>query len=238
MSDSWEDADSEAVIDEQAVDDQSQEQVPETPETQEEVWTKAAALDERAKRQALERELGEANQRLARLEGASEARNKPADSSVEDLIQYDDLAATIPKAVEATVNRILEGQTTKREEQRALRLNAKVRSSIEMAREDFDDYDEVIKTWDTQATKDHALVERMYASPDPAKYAYRWAKRQGNGDALKKANERIAELEAEAAGKPLPKQRASVATGTGRSAKPGKQGLDPGGVLDDALEGR
>jgi len=87
-----------------------------------------------------------------------------------------------------------------------------------------EDFEEIAKVWDTRVKEDPSLVNKMKRAPDPAEFAYRFAKRHqkslSNNSELEKARARIAELEAQVSGEPPPKQRLSV-NQIGKGAKKG-----------------
>jgi hypothetical protein len=255
MSDAeWTDADAGSVIDIDGGSEASPEagspdpegaQAPEGSEgASEEGWTKAKAVDETHKRQEIERENRELRERLARLEGMVQGRTPKEESREPDwesLIDYGDLGNSIPRAVKTLVDHALKGEMTKREKTRMERFAARVARSRETAMDRYDDFVEVLESagYDNQVARDPQLYAAVFEAPDPAEYAYRWAKRKmSGGSEVQKLKARIAELEAKAEGRPPPKQRTSLAATGGRGPKPGKTTYDPNSVLDDALDGR
>lgn len=208
---------------------------------QDEAWTKTAALDERKKRQDAEtRHVGEmraANERIARLEGANQERGNRTEKPEEEF-DWSDPEAAITSRVNALVTKALKNDATTRQTSRSERLGLKIAVSEEIAKEGHDDFEAVIPIWNAHVTQDPALKARMLASASPAEYAYNWAKRQGSSGELEKLRKENADLRAEKEGGDPPQQRPSNAGATGGGTKTGKKGLDPNGVLDDALDGR
>lgn len=114
--------------------------------------------------------------------------------------------------------------------------------SEEAAREKFDDYDKLIDTYFKPAANNHPeLIQGLYRAPDPAKYAYKQAKRlqreSEHGDDMDydKLKEKLrAEIMSELEGKKaeldgklkIPESLGAVSSS---GAASNKEGLPPGG---------
>jgi len=242
---------------------------PETePEPQEaeptETWTKTAVLDERKKRQEAEARLREMELQIARFQGAAQfsavppKKDEPPNFS--DLIDFADLPGSLPRAVEKIFEHHFSQRQTAAEKERETRWVRKRDLSIEVAKEDHADYDNVIQQWVraydaaatyAQRTGDASEVKKMddllrHAS-SPAEYAYRWSKKRmaesEKGTELEKLRKEIAalregrDLEAEDEDN-KPKPRPSVGTASGRGGKPFTKGKKAvGGSPLDGLDG-
>lgn len=122
---------------------------PPEPET----WTKQAVLDERRKRQELEKKLGELEARLTQppkpQQPKPEEQNKPDWwSSPEEAAQH-------------------------MQQQMHLQVfETKVAMSERLMRQQHQDYDEVSKVFAAKAQEDPRLLQQLMAHPFPAEFAY------------------------------------------------------------------
>lgn len=179
---------------------------------------RAALLDERRKRQELERE-------LAKLQGKLEAYSqtvKPPEAapqpSPEDMFYRDPVAFV---------------NTRVAQERLAI--------SEELVRQQHDDYDDVVKAFVEAAHKAPHLVAQMQVNPNPARYAYQTgkaylqARQYGSIDEMKtKIREELRAEVTEEVKRELAKQAASAvqpslasARGTGTTAAPQWRGPTP-----------
>ena len=117
------------------------------PEQEEESWTKAAVIDERRKRQELERKLEE-------YESRKPEQKRP------DVFEDADGAF---KYTEEQINQRIQG--------------VQMSLSVEMMRTVKEDYDEMETAFIELAKDNPALVQEMNKSPNPARFAYETAKK-------------------------------------------------------------
>lgn len=150
----------------------------ETPEAKQdgegpEAWTKAAVLDERRKRQELER-------KLAELE-AAKAEDKP---------QRPDVFAD-PDGAFGHVE-----QTLRQEMARQIH-STRLELSQEMMRTVYQDYDELESEFVDMAKDNPVLLQDLQQSANPAKFAYETAKKAREAAELKDVDKMRAKIEAE-----------------------------------------
>jgi len=122
------------------------------PPEEAETWTKAAVLDERKKRQALERQLEEMQRALSQ-------RTQPQQPEIDP---YDD-----PKGFVGQIEQKLAQETYK----------VRVEMSQEMMRQVKPDYDEKELIFVDLAKDDPTLWQKLQASPNPARFAYETAEK-------------------------------------------------------------
>lgn len=140
---------------------------PESPET----WTKAAVLDERRKRQALERQLEEMQARL----------NQPAQPQ-QEIDPFED-----PKSYFGQLEAKLKGETYK----------ARVELSQDMMRSLKPDYDELELEFVDLAKENPSLWGQLQSSPNPAKFAYETAEKARRLKSLENVDQLEARLRSE-----------------------------------------
>ena len=135
-----------------------------------ESWTKAAVLDERRKRQALE----------AELEKLRQGEQKPADEDKADWY------ADPEKAAQAMQQQL---------SQQA--FNTKLELSQDMMRGQFEDYDDLETEFVDLAKQDPRLIQEMQQAPNPARFAYETAKKAREYTAMKDVDSYKAKLKQE-----------------------------------------
>ena len=135
-----------------------------------ESWTKAAVLDERRKRQALEAEL----QQLKQGQQPAGETEKP------------DWYGDPEKAAQAMQQQL---------SQQA--FNTKLELSQDMMRGQHEDYDELETEFADLAKQDPRLVQEMLQAPNPARFAYDTAKKAREYTAMKDVDSYKAKLRQE-----------------------------------------
>lgn len=130
-------------------------------EPESENWTKAMALDERRKRQDVERKLEERERRLAELEALSSGGKKAAPDVFED---QDGFNNHIQSTIQSETLRI------------------KIEMSQELMREKYPEYDELELEFVDLAKNDSSLWAKMQSSAMPAKFVVETVK---NAEKLK-----------------------------------------------------
>lgn len=128
----------------------------------------AALMDERDKRQALER-------RLAELEGQQQEAPEPPDPDEDPKGAYDFMQFQLAQA----------------------RVEDRIALSREMMSMVKDDYADKEAAFMEAAEKDAALVRDMLASANPARFAYEWAQMQAEREAIKDVDAYKAKIRAE-----------------------------------------
>lgn len=129
-----------------------------------------ALQDERRKRQALEAEVAQMREAFARMQQPQpSAPQQPAavPDMWEDPQGYADWVAA--QAVERAVSQV---QNVGQQFAGATRFDV----SEMIARSKFEDYDEKLEVFADLARENPALAQRLQADPDPAGFAYRYAK--------------------------------------------------------------
>lgn len=137
-----------------------------------ESWTKAAVLDERRKRQALEAELEKVRQGQ---------QQQPANEA-----EKADWYADPEKAAQAMQQQL---------SQQA--FNTKLELSQDMMRAQFEDYDEHETEFVDLAKQDPRLIQEMQQAPNPARFAYDTAKKAREYEAMKDVDSYKAKLRQE-----------------------------------------
>lgn len=132
-----------------------------------ESWTKAAVLDERRKRQALEAELQQLKQ------GQQPA---PEEQKAD---WYGD-----PEKAAQTMQQQLSQQA----------FNTKLELSQDMMRGQFEDYDDLETEFVDLAKQDPRLIQEMQQAPNPARFAYETAKKAREYEAMKDVDSYKAKL--------------------------------------------
>ena len=127
----------------------------------------AVMRDERAKRQAVEaklQQLQEFQQTLLTQQQAAQPAEAKPDPEAEF---YADPVKFIQSQTESFQTQMQEQMVTQR-----------VAMSAELARAQFDDYDQVIESFKDAANENPALWDQMKAQANPALYAYKYGKAQ------------------------------------------------------------
>lgn len=137
-----------------------------------ESWTKAAVLDERRKRQALE----------AELEKVRQGQQKEPAAETEKPDWYSDPE----KAAQAMQQQV---------SQQA--FNTKLELSQDMMRGQFEDYDELETEFVDLAKQDPRLIQEMQQAANPARFAYETAKKAREYTAMKDVDSYKAKLRQE-----------------------------------------
>lgn len=163
----------ETKTDESADETPQEAETPEAKQEEGESWTKAAVIDERRKRQELER-------KLAELE-ASKAENKP---------ERPDVFAD-PDGAFSHVE-----QSLKNEMAMAIH-STRLELSQEMMRTVFPDYDELESEFVDMAKDNPVLLQELQNSTMPARFAYDTAKKAREAAELKNVDKMRAKMEAE-----------------------------------------
>ena len=131
--------------------------------TQETMIPLAAKQAEKERRKQAEQEAQNLRVELARLQGQSQAQNKPAPVEVPD-----------PYVDPEGYTKFIVNQDRMRQRQESdAQLRARLASAEEVARVEFNDYDKYAEHFATSVAKNNPqVIEMMKASPDPAKFAY------------------------------------------------------------------
>ena len=137
-----------------------------------ESWTKAAVLDERRKRQALE----------AELEKLRQGQQQQPANEAEKADWYAD-----PEKAAQTMQQQLSQQA----------FNTKLELSQDMMRAQFEDYDEHETEFVDLAKQDPRLIQEMQQAPNPARFAYETAKKARDYEAMKDVDSYKAKLQQE-----------------------------------------
>lgn len=116
-------------------------------------WTKQAALDERKKRQELEKRIAEYEERIR---GYEQQRQQPKQQE-----QPPDWWSSPDKAAEVFQAQIQEQL-----------YQTRVSLSEQFMRQQHADYDEVSTLFAEQAQRDPHLLRQLYSHPSPAQFAY------------------------------------------------------------------
>lgn len=112
-------------------------------------WTKQAVLDERRKRQELEKKLAEIEARLQPQRQAPTQQEQP------------DWFASPEQAAQAMQAQFAESM-----------FQTRVATSERILKKEYEDYDEVVEVFSKQASKDPNLLQQLYNHPFPAEFAY------------------------------------------------------------------
>lgn len=163
---------------------------PDGPET----WTKAAVLDERRKRQALERQLEEMNARLS----------QSAQPAQQEIDPFED-----PKSYFGQLEQKLKGETYK----------ARVELSQDMMRSLKPDYDELESEFVDIAKENPSLWQQLQVSPNPAKFAYETAEKARKLKSLQNVDQLEAKIRAELEQKIRAELQGEIAVTTERADK-------------------
>ena len=152
--------------------EKAEDSTPESDDKEPENWTKAAVLDERRKRQELERKLAE------------------FEKSNEDKPDRPDLFADPDGALEHV-------RAELREELQSTISNTRLEISQELMRDRHDDYDELETEFVDMAKDNPVLLKELNASPNPARYAYETARKAREAAELKDVDKMRAKMESE-----------------------------------------
>ena len=197
---------------------------------EDEVKPKAQAamdLTERRKRQDAERRTAEAMERLAHLEGQVKAMSqtkKPEDKDTWGEFDYSDPSGWMQKNVSRELERVETAKEQRARERQEKEWRDRAISSIEDARDEHEDFEEVYQEYIELEKANPTLAHRVRLKADPAEWAYRYTKRhrskQGGGEVTKlrqEVEELRAQLESEP---PHQKQRKTIAgaRGSGKRA--------------------
>lgn len=136
----------------EATEDEPVAEEPAPPADEESQWTKTMAIDERRKRQAAEERLRDLEARLSQQEAAP-AKERP------DV--FEDAEGAFKHTEETFEQRI---------------VNERVNMSRSMMEMMHDDYSDMEQAFIALAKDNPALANQMYASANPAKFAYDTAK--------------------------------------------------------------
>ena len=132
-------------------------------------WTQKLALDERRKRQEIERANVELRERLARIEGMIESGDEEEAANSLDEIESEFWKTPLQvtdRIIQQRVNQVL----AQRDYQRILASRERVRSK-------YDDFDSNVEVFRSEAQANPQLMQRLLLAPEPAEFAYQYAKK-------------------------------------------------------------
>lgn len=145
-----------------------------------ESWTKAAALDERKKRQVAEGRVEQLEQRLRELEAGGQQHDE----------QKPDWYGDPEKAAQAMQQQV--GQTVSQQV-----WQTKVGLSQDMMRAQHEDYDELESEFMDLVKEQPGLIQEMQQAANPARFAYETAKKAREYTAMKDVDSYKAKLRQE-----------------------------------------
>lgn len=159
-------------------------------------WARKAVQAERRKRQEERAERLKLEKQIAYLQGRVESiastKSSEEPDEPEEEIDYSDIPGYVKRVT--TKAREKERKALEAEIAKAKREEFDIRAeaSEELAREKYEDFDDVIEEFKEIVAKDPALQRKVLHAPDPAEYAYRYMKSRSS-------KSEVADLKAELA---------------------------------------
>ena len=207
----------------------------------------SAAAAERKKRQEMQAELARVQQELAyvrgRMEQGAQPQTEQEPDEEDEPLDLSDLDASVNRRVEKRAQRLLSKRERERAAEREADWQARVRVSEREAREEYEDYDEVVSRFARRAQSDPDLQRLVRAQADPAEWSYqnqkRFDRRQQKGTGkVSELEAEIADLKAQLAGKQKPAGPRSLASARGAGPRPRANAgpTDPNATFSDVFK--